>query len=296
MSLDSFSDLRAYVLKRADEDAADTAGDFYDIVSDLAADVQRDLITRHPWLDLVKDTPGVLLTADDVTGLTITIAAAGTSVAATLSSGPSVDLDGYKVRPTTKQWSARISGHTAAGTAITLDAAPEALSAVSCVIYKDEYELASDLGVFVDGLWDQNGHFVPLKSQEELKAAFPDPAPSGNPATLFARLTRRKIRLSEYPTEIRRYEYPYVAEIADPSGSSDLALPPYLRRVLAEGVLALLYDLKLDKRHDRAATRYETGIARAIAYESQRVQGLGLLSNRMRQGGYSDRARGGYGA
>jgi hypothetical protein len=177
---------------------------------------------------------------------------------------------------------------------MTLDAVPATIAAgTACVIFQDEYDLASDLGTFVDGLWDQAGEFVPLLDYEPLVATYPDPPVAKRVAEAFTRLTRRRIRLSHYPNAIRRYEYHYLAELTDPTGTSTLTLPPYLRPVLVEGMLAILYQMKMDRRQGEAHTRYEAGIERAIGYETRRRVGYGLRSQLARQGGYADtRGRG----
>ena len=294
MGLDTYDDLVALVLARAGEiDAGGTASDspFYGFMDEFVAEAHRDIITRHPFLDLV--TQGVFVTTDDITTLTLTVAATGTSAAATLSASQSTDLTGRKVKPSGKNWIARIEAHSAPSASITLDAAPATVTAgTACVIFQDEDTLASDLGIFADGLWDQAGDFVPLVSQERLVSLYPDPPSAGRTAEAFARLTRRKIRLSHYPNSVRRYEYPYIAEISDPSGSSTLSLPAYLRPILAEGVLALLYERKQDNRRTEAQQRFEVGIERAIVYDTKRRVGFGVLSAPSRQGAYGDRRRG----
>lgn len=293
MALETYNDLLSYVLTRGGEiDPGGTVTDspFHGIMDELIGQAHRDLATRHPWLDLL--TTDAFVTTNDLTTLTLTIAAAGEDVNGTLSASQSTDLTGRKIKPSGKNWIARIT-HTAPSAVITLDAVPETIAAGSaCVIYQDEYTLASDLGIFADGLWDQAGEFVPLVSLERLVEADPDPQSSGaRTAEAFARLTRRKIRLAPYPNQVRRYEYSYLAELSDPSGATTLTLPAYLRPVLAEGALALLYQMKLDRRQGEAQQRYEVGIERAIVYETKRRVGFGILSAPSRQGGYADRRR-----
>lgn len=298
MGLDSLDDLVQLVLARADEiDAGGTASasPFYGLMDETVNEVWRDLITRYPWLDVTKDPPGSFVTTDDVTTTTLTIATAGTAVSGTLSAAPSTSITGRKIRPSGVTWIARVTAHTAGSTTVTLDAVPATIAAgTACVIFQDEYDLASDLGVFASGLWSQAGHFVRLVSLETLLAAYPDPPNAGTTADLFARLTRTRIRLSQYPNSVRRYEYPYLAELSDPSGTATLAIPPHLRPILAEGTLALLFQMKGDRRQGEAATRYEAGIERAIAYETRRRVGYGQLSQRTRDAGYGDQRR--YGA
>mgnify|MGYP001568120511 CR=1 FL=1 len=296
MGLDNVTDLIQLVLTRGGEiDAGGTAADspFFGIMDEILSEVWRDLITRHAFLPLSSDPPGVFLTANDITTLTVQVPTTGTSVAATLSDSPNVNLAGYKLRPNTKTWSARITAHAAptAGLSITLDAAPEVLAAgTACTIFQDEYDLATDLGVFINGLWDQSGTFVPLTDLETMVAAYPDPPGGATTAERFARLTTRKIRLSHYPTSIRRYEYPYIAQAAtDPTGSTTLTIPAELRPVLAEGMLALLYERKSDARRTEAVARFEMGITRAINYDARRRTGYGLLNKLPGAGGYGDR-------
>lgn len=297
MGLDTFDSLVQNVLSRADEiDAGGTAADspFFGLMDEAVAEVHRDLITRYPFLDLLADPPGAFVTTDDITTTTLTIAATGTAVAGTLSVGPASSIIGRKIRPSGVTWIVRVTAHVASATAVTLDAVPATIAAgTACVIFQDEYDLASDLGTFVDGLWSQSGNFVRLVSLETLLTHYPDPPGGATTAAMFARLTKRKIRLSQYPNAIRRYEYPYLAELADPSGSGTLSLPSHLRPVLAEGTLALLFQMKGDKRQGEAATRYEAGIERAIAYEHRRRLGWGQLSQQTSQGGYADLRRSG---
>lgn len=295
MPIDSYEDLRTFVLTRLGEDPTDTTSDFYTMFDELFAETHRDIITRHPFLDLWADPPGVLVTNNDITTLTVTAASTGTSVAATLSAAPSgsISVSGYKLRPTGKSWAARITAHTAGSTTVTLDGVPETLAAGSaCVLYQDEYTIASDLGVFAtSGLWDQNGALVRVVALEDLLATFPDPPQGATQAVWVARVGPRKIRLSHYPTTIRRYEYPYVAEIADPSGSGALTLPRYLRTAYAEGTLALVMQQKFDRRQAEAQTRYEQAIEKAIIYERRRRLGVGTRAGQTAQGGYRDVAR-----
>src|SRR3990167_5620784 len=180
MGLDTFEDLVAWILGRADEiDAGGTASasPFYGLMDEAVAEVHRDLITRHPFLDLQASPPGAFVTTDDITTTTITIASTGTGVTCTLSAAPTASIAGRKIRPSGDNWLARVTAPAAGTLTCTLDAVPETVAAgTACVIFQDEYNLASDLGIFVDGLWDQAGDFLPLVSTERLPA--PPPAAS----------------------------------------------------------------------------------------------------------------------
>jgi hypothetical protein len=287
MALDTFAEIKAAALRRAYE-ASDGNSDWDDDADDAMAEIWRELWAAHPWNDLVQDPPGSFVTSDDVTTLTLTIATAGTAVAGTLSAVHATSLAGFKIKPNGVTWHARITAHVAGTDALTLDAVPETVAAgTACTIFQDEYELASDLGLFVDGLWHEDGSFVRLVSEEELKDAYRGTPPAGDP-DCFARLTRRKIRLSHYPTSVQRYEYPYTYEPADPSGATTLVIGAHLRPVYLHGVLAELFTMKVDKRSADERKRFLEGIERAVVYETRRRTGLGQIARRMRSGGYGN--------
>ena len=278
-NFDSYNDVLSWVLSLADMQAS---GDDWE--SETKSAIVRawdDFMNRHPWWFALKFPPGVFLTSDDITNRTLTIVASGTAVAGTLSSTVAIDLDNYKIKPSGKNWAARITAHTAGSASITLDAAPEAITAgTACVIFQDEYQLASDLGLFVDGLWQQDGHFVELWAEERLRREYPDPPSGGDTPVAFCRLDKRRIRLSHYPMAVKRYEYPYAAVLAQPSGSGDLAIDQNFRHVLADGAAYFAYLFKSDKRASLFKQEFERGIEEAIKYHQRLMGGLGT-----RQGG-----------
>lgn len=277
MGVDSYTTLKAHVLTRALE-ATDGTSEFDSLADDAIIAAWRDLTVRWPWLDFRKDPPGAGVVAADITTLTITVATAGEGVSGTLSSVPSVSVVGYKCRPASKNWIARITAQ--AGAVVTFDAVPETLAAGrSVTLFKDEYELASDLGVFEDGIWWQDGHFVALVEEEWLRRQFPDPPSGARVPSYFARLGRRKIRFSEYPIDVQRFEYPYTYEPSDPSGSGTLVIAAHLRHALAQLSLSLLYEMKLDRREGDAKARAEEMINGAIAYERRRRTGYGQFTS-----------------
>lgn len=258
-----------------------SGSDFDTEVGNAIVLAKHDFDSRHPWYWRFIYPPGVFLTVADITTLTLTIAAAGASVAATLSATFATSLVGYKIRPTGVNWIARITAHTAGSAALTLDAAPVAVAAgTACTIYQDEIQLASDLGLFKDGLWRQDGIFIEMWDLEYLMNRYPDPPVPGDTPEAFARLDRRRIRLSHYPTDVRRYEYPYAAEEVDlvPSSSTTLTIPQNWRWVLAHGALYYALLMKSDKRAGLFKKEYEDGIKQLLAYHQRVMQGLGRLS------------------
>lgn len=274
---DSFADIKVDVLFRMDELA--TGSDFDTYVERAIVRAFHDLKNRHPWLNDQKYPPGSFVTTDDITNLTITVSSTGTSVAGTLSAAPagSVSILNRKIRPGGLSWIARVTAHTGGGTAVTLDAVPETLAAgTTTVIFQDEYQLATDLGLLSDnGLWSQDGQFVELVSIERLLREYPDPPVAGTPARFCARIDRRRIRLSSYPDSIRRYEYNYTAQEADPSGSGDLTIPQNFRWLLADGGLYFAYLMKSDKRAAAAKQDFERGILEYLAYDRRLRMGVG---------------------
>ncbi len=273
-NFDSFNDIVADVLERMDE-ATDGTSDWDAAVRRAVVRAFHFLHNAHPFWWTEVTPPGVFLTVAPITNLTITVAASGTSAAATLSSAVTPDLVGRKITPTGKDYSMRITVHGGSSAAITLDAAPEVLAAGSeCTIFQDEYDLVSTLGMFVDGLWTGRGDFVELKSEDYIRQNFPDPPNSSWPPECFTRLTKRRIRLSSYPDRVARIEYPYTQIPADPSGATDLVIDQNFRWVLADGGLYFGHLFKSDKRAEAAKAQFEQGIGQAITYHTKLKLGL----------------------
>lgn len=266
--------MKADVLERGDE-LTDGNSDWDDAVDRAIVRAFHFMHNSHPFWWLEKHPPGVFVTVAPITSLTITIAAAGEGVAATLSSTYATSLAGYKLIFAGEDYSIRITAHTAGTDALTLDAAPEAKAAGTAVtIIKDEYDLASDLGLFIDGLWTGEGDFIPLKGENYIRENYIDPPEEGWPPDCFMRMTKRKIRLSQYPDAVHRIEYPYTTMPADPSGSSDLVIDQNFRWVLSDGALYFLHLFKSDKRAEAIKALFEQGIGQAILYHSRLKLGL----------------------
>lgn len=274
MGLDTHNEIRTHILERAYEDSEDTTGDFYTLAGDAIVEAWRDIAMRWPILEWRKTPPGAFATVDDITTTTLTIASAGEGVAGTLSSAPAASITGRKIQPANVEWYSIVTAHTAGATGVTLDVAQAAVAAgTACVIYQDEYDLAADLGLFVDGLWYPNGTFVSMKSEEYIRESYSPPQGDGVPG-YFARIGRRRIRLSHYPTSVKRVEYPYSFVPDDPSGTTTLSLPTFWRPALAELSLALLLGMKFDRRENDTMARAERLIEKCILYERRRVDGL----------------------
>ena len=217
----------------------------------------------------------MFLTVAPITSLTLTVAAAGEAAAGTLSAVYGTSLTGYKIIPTGKEYSIRITAHTAGLAAVTLDAAPEALAAGTAItIVKDEYDLIATVGMLVDGLWTGRGEFIEPKSEDYIRDRFVDPPHSGWPPECFTRITKRRIRLSQYPDRVARIEYPYTTTPVDPSGTGDLVIDQNFRWVLSDGGLYFLHLFKSDKRAEAAKAMFEQGIGQAMTFHHRLKMGL----------------------
>ena len=202
-------------------------------------------------------------------------------MAATLSAAPagSVSITGRKILPSGQPWFARVTAHTGGGTAVTLDSVPTSLAAgTATVIVQDEYQLAANLGLFVDGLWTEDGYFIELQPEERIRKDWGDlPSPSW-PPTAFCRLDQRRVRLSHYPIASKRVEFPYSTQPDDidpTDGTTELTIDPAWRWLLAEGILYYLYLMKSDKRAASAKQDYERGIEECVAYQRRVLMGIG---------------------
>ena len=271
---DSFEDIVADVLERGDEL---TTG-----ASDWDAAVRRAVVrafhfihNTHPFWWTEATPPGAFLTVAPVTNRTITIAAAGEGVAATLSSVISPSIAGRKLLFSGEDYSIRVTAHATGSAALTLDAAPEAKAAGTAVtIIQDEYDLVSTLGLLVDGLWTGRGEFIEPKSEDWLRSTYQDPPEQGWPPDGFVRITKRRIRLSQYPDAIHRVEYAYTTMPADPSGTGDLVIDQNFRWILSDGGLYFLHLFKSDKRAEAAKMLFEQGLGQAMVYHNRLKLGL----------------------
>jgi hypothetical protein len=271
---DTFEDIVLDVLERGDEET-DGTSDWDDAVRRAVVRAFHFIHNTHPFWWTEVTPPGVFLTKAPITSLTLTVAAAGEAVAGTLSATYADSLADWKIIPTGEEYSMRITAHTAGTAAVTLDAAPEALAAgTEITIVKDEYDLVSTVGMLVDGLWTGRGEFIASKSEDYIRTTFPDPPDSGWPPECFTRITKRRIRLSQYPDRVARIEYPYTTMPADPSGSGALVIDQNFRWVLSDGGLYFLHIFKSDKRAEAAKALFEQGIGQAMVYHNRLKLGL----------------------
>ena len=265
-------------LFRADEPVDDTS-DFLAAAQRALVRAHHDLHNRFPFWWARKYPPGAFVTTAPITSLTITVASAGTGVAGTLSATYATSLANFKLLPTGKNWYSRVTAHTAGQATVTLDAVPEALAAGSAItIVQDEYQLAADLGLFVDGLWTEDGDYIELISEEQLRKEYGDLPDPAWPPSAFCRLDQRRIRLSHYPNAAKRVEYPYNTlpdDIDATDDTTELTISPNFRWLLPDATLYFVYLMKSDKRLATARQDYERGIEEAVTYHRRLMMGIG---------------------
>lgn len=283
-NFDSPSDIVADVLFRADE-PPDSA-DFLTPVRRAFVRAAHDFNNRHPWPHLRAYPPGAFVTVAPVT-TTLTVAA-GESVVGTLGAAQATSLVGRKILPTGSNWFARITAHTAATDQVTLDAVPDALAGTTIVIVKDEYQLAADLGLFLDGIWTEDGFYIELKSEEFVRKEFSDLPTPAWPPTCFARLNQRMIRLSHFPSAAKRAEYPYIMapDDLDATSTTELIVPHNWRWLLSDATLYFAFEMKSDKRIGGAKQSYEKGIEDYITYARRMMMGIGSQPGSGQRGPY----------
>lgn len=289
-NFDTPADIVADVLFRMDE-PADGTSDFLSAVGRALVRAHHDFSNRHPWPWLRSYPPGAFVTVAPIS-TTITIAAAGSSVTGTLGAAQTTSLVGRKILPAGANWFARITGHTIAppSTAVTLDAVPEALAAGTEIqIVQDEYQLVADLGLFVDGLWTEDGFFIELQSEEFMRQQWLDlPSPSW-PPTAFVRLDQRRIRFSHYPNAVKRVEFSYstAPDDLDPTEDTvELTIPHNWRWVLSDATLYFAYEMKSDKRVAGAKAGYEQAVEACVSYARRMMMGIGSNPGSAQRGPY----------
>ena len=303
MALDSPAECVSAALARVDENTDGTSS-FQSSLQYLFTEIWRQLWIEYPWMGLRAYPPQAFITQPGTKTLRLTTAA--NSPAASLDAAPTglggaqVSIKNWWIMPISKTYFLRAAAHTAGAKTLTLDTvAPETLAAAACSIAQLEYPLVAGTGILADALWAEGNGFdgapVPVRSEEELKLAYPGIPQQSWPPSLAARITPLVIRFSHWDITPHRVEIPYNQELADPDVGSTtaLGLPPYLRPALVEGVLALLYEMKGDSRRPLADARYARWISKAIDYELRLKIGGGDHSHRRRGESYGEGAGGG---
>jgi hypothetical protein len=297
-TINSFNDCVNWALAKADEPAdyvaspAAGTSDFAAQAAAMALEVFRDVAFRHPWSCLRKNPPGNFVSFPADLFQTLTIPNTGTNVVCTLSSNYTVpaqynfatggSLKGFKVKPPGGSIFAYIVAHTAGSNQITLDSVQDTMVVSPVVpqpitIYQDEYDLNSDCGALVSGIYTVFGYESYEWPEERIRTEYPGPIVASSwPPRAFSRIGRTRIRFSQFPNQGFRMEYQYNIDpadplVTDPTGALSSAIPLdfNLRPIWALGTAAGLMLYKSDSRAQILRQDYEQKLDWAWIYEGR---------------------------
>lgn len=276
-------DILESVLSRADELGIGSS----DRETDAKRYIQASYISvvgeGFPWPWAKKEPPGVLTTSAEIT--TGTVAVTNNSATITFSSAPSASVAGRKFFVDADGVIYRISAHTGGSATATLDSAylGTTNAAAAYHVFQDEYDLASDfLRPFGKRfLRDMHGRYaLDLIGEDELSGRYAYPGASGTVPRYATMVAEKRIRLTPWPNEARRYEYAYVFHpgVLDftgaGAGDTPIIQPAEDRIVLSFFALAHLLH---DKNDDRAAGLLAAGEAKV-----KQMKLLGIKLNKPR--------------
>jgi hypothetical protein len=190
----------------------------------------RFLAGMREWPWLMKSS--ALQTVADITSLTASVTAGGTSVTLSATYTPTLANDYYIQFSTTDDWYL-ITAHTAATDTLTISPAYQGstnLSSGTCTIRKVFYSLASDVDRIIDlrqTITDRQLSYVDPRTFDR---QLPDPSATGTPYvyTLLGIDSSRNWRANFYPIPSAKTNilYRYYQKITDLSGSSDVPMLP----------------------------------------------------------------------
>lgn len=190
----------------------------------------RLLAGMREWPWLLK--AGVVQTVADITSLTASVNAAGTTVTLSDTYATSLANDYYIQFSTTDDWYL-ITSHTAATNSLTISPGYQGssnLTSGACTIRRVFYSLASDVDRIIDmrqSITDKQLIYVDPRTFDR---QLPDPTATGTPYcyTLLGLDSSRNWRANFYPIPDAKSNilYKYYQKITDLSGSTDTPLLP----------------------------------------------------------------------
>lgn len=179
---------------------------------------------------------------------------------ASLSTPPSISLQGYWLMVDGANVAYQVTTHAAADVGIILDSIYNETSAATATFkaLPLDYALPSDCLKVLDPLWSQNlqASKIPMASMSEMWAAYPLMRITQNIPTLFAPIDETAIRFSHFVDTYVRIDFEYMKVYNDltTDPSSVPLLPLNYRHVLADMATGLVM---LDKEDSRAASTVE---------------------------------------
>ena len=279
----TFADLRADILKRAGEDPADPAGDFYDAAGRQLVRGAYEVYNAHPFLFLRKSPPGSFRTLAALTDGTVSLTQDSDTV--TFSSPPAASVAGRKLLATGGSEYYRITTHVAGGATAVLDVpwVSPTNAAATYTLYQDEYDLATDVRHVTMMTVVDRGVVVRQRSEDLIRSEYPVPV-SGWPARYYARINEQRIRFSSFPMQAKRMEYEYTVLGSDIDVNAIL-VPTNWRHVLADAGLFWLFNMKDDERQGTTAKVFAGNMEKLV--EDDLRKRIGMNDFRPSPGSYA---------
>lgn len=233
------------------------------------------------WLKKSPLPATLILTPAIVAG---TVAVTNNSTDITFSSGPAADSDNWFFKVNDHEDIFRISAHTAAGTAATLDSVYTGSTdaTASYKLFKMQYDLASDvlrvngpMTVFRDG--HRRKYEIDGVEMESLQRDYPLARVLSGVPESYAMVDEDTVQFSRYggdgsdTTDLIRIEYGYLQRpsVLTDSGAEEPLVPWQFRHLLSDiGVFFLFLD-KDDNRADGAGLLAKAGI-KAMSVEHKK--------------------------
>jgi hypothetical protein len=311
-SYETYPEIRADVLSRAEEELRLNASEFYQINEiykpgvgadtpiapyvDRALDrAYEDLLNRRPWLFARAPLPYILrfnrpfdvtIQHWEVDTLTCTLSAV-LPIASPLVLGrklkPSGSVIAYRiVRVENDDFTLELEAPLTPTPQQTIG---PALLNHPAMIFQDEYVLPTTIRQIV-GIWlmDSTFQIDGPWSDERLREHYPNPIIGTWPPTAFARPAQFLLRFAQYPTQNGLGEVPItdnVPAISTTETSDEIIVPKQWRWVLSDGGLAHLLDIKHDNREPKWRAFFEAGIERMIGEDDRNK--MGIEGTRVRQ-------------
>lgn len=211
--------------------------------------------------------------------------------------GGTLDLAGYRIRIGSSSYLPRIISTDATGThteAVIDGAWPdETQTNVAYTAFKLEYDLPDDFLRFSgEPTLSQWPYKFPVMDESTLAETWPIAATAGGQPQAAALIGPKLIRLSHYPLDLERVEFPYIYlpdsfAVADQTNGRDLILPEHYRRILGLGAA---YYVCYDKADTKAgdlkmefAGMYRSMLSEHMRHQRKMSKGFGRFNYRLGQ-------------
>ena len=207
--------------------------------------------------------------------------------------GGTIDLSGWRIRIGDSRFLPRIVSSDSSGsvTTATLDEPwPDtSQTAASYTAFQLEYDLPDDFLRFAgQPTLSSDPWQFPVMDADTLEQTYPIASVAGGIPRAAAIIGEKTIRLSHYPTQLERSEYPYIfLPDSFTLSTTDLILPAHRRRILGVGAAYYICYDKADTKAGDLKTEFR-GLYQAMVTEHNRHQrkmshGFGRINYRLGQ-------------